>query len=186
MGCDYTACTPKQLGAEHPAEETTHTQTQTVPCFFNYAYLLVEINELNQLFLKYFLSADYLFDEHMLEQVQHIWSELKVLNQTSVERKGKGRGGRGQCLGFILFKLHPVMHPQSKYLFITEARQTGERPHSLADEVIKVVRPELWLVEGRRRVPAQEGNGKDKWKDKMRFHLHRQAREQRRQRRREE
>lgn len=97
-----------------------NTKTPTVPCFFNYSYLLVEINELNQLFLKYFLSANYLFDEHMLEQVQHIWSELKVLNQTSVEWKRKGRGGRGQFLGFI-FKLCPVMHPQNKYLFFTEA-----------------------------------------------------------------
>lgn len=40
-----------------------------VPCFLNDSYLLVEINELDQLFLQYFLSADNLFDEHMLEQV---------------------------------------------------------------------------------------------------------------------
>lgn len=41
----------------------------TIPCFFNDSYLLVEINEFNQLFLQYFLSANNLFDEHMLEQV---------------------------------------------------------------------------------------------------------------------
>ena len=41
----------------------------TVPCFFNYSYLLVEINEFNQLLLQDFLFANNLFDEHMLEQV---------------------------------------------------------------------------------------------------------------------
>lgn len=42
---------------------------RAVPCFFNASYLLIEINEFNQLFLQYFLSANSLFDEHMLEQV---------------------------------------------------------------------------------------------------------------------
>lgn len=62
---------------------------ETVPCFFNDSYLLVEINELNQLFLQNFLSANNLFDENMLEQVEHIWSQLKILNQTSVGMRRK-------------------------------------------------------------------------------------------------
>lgn len=70
---------------------------RTVPCFFNNSYLLVEINELNQLFLQDFLFADDLFDEHMLEQVEHVWSQLKVLNQTSMGRKKKRERAAGRA-----------------------------------------------------------------------------------------
>lgn len=45
---------------------------------------MVEIDELDQLFLENLLPADDLLDERMLEQVRHVWSPLKVLNQTSV------------------------------------------------------------------------------------------------------
>lgn len=54
----------------------------TLPCFFNNSYLLVEIDELNQLFLQHFLPAHCLLDEDVLEQVGHVWSELKVLDET--------------------------------------------------------------------------------------------------------
>lgn len=88
---------------------------------------MVEINELNQLFLQDFLFADDLFDEHMLEQVEHVWSELKVFNQTSVGRKRRReRATSWICIQMTLF----VVHVTSR---------TGKRPHSLADEVIKVV-----------------------------------------------
>lgn len=66
----------------------------TVPCFFNHSHLLIEINEFNQLLLQDLLSSYGLLDERMLEQVQHVWSQLKVLNQTSVtwneEKEGSG------------------------------------------------------------------------------------------------
>lgn len=61
----------------------------TVPRFFDDSYLLAEINELDQLFLQNPLSAGSPSDEHMLEQVEHVWSELKVLNQTSGGEEGR-------------------------------------------------------------------------------------------------
>lgn len=79
MACEYSACAARQIGVGQiltchkymrkldVGEETR--AVRTVPGFFNDSYLLVEINELNQLFLQYFLFANNLFDEHMLEQV---------------------------------------------------------------------------------------------------------------------
>lgn len=80
MVCEYSAHTARQIGATNMSQ--THIENvrfwkgdihanavRTVPCFFNDSYLLVEINEFNQLFYQYFLSANNLFDEHMLEQV---------------------------------------------------------------------------------------------------------------------
>ena len=61
----------------------------TVPCFFNASYLLIQINEFNQLFLQNSLSAQNLFDEHVVEQVDHIWPQLKILNQTPEEETGE-------------------------------------------------------------------------------------------------
>lgn len=75
---------------------------QPIPCFLNHSYLLVEINEFDQLFLQYFLSANSLFDERVLEEVQHIRSQLKVLNQTSVKFE-EGKGG-GMSAGQVVFK----------------------------------------------------------------------------------
>lgn len=59
-----------------------YTHTHTLPCFFNNSYLLVEIDELDQLFLQYFLPAHCLLDEDVLQQVGHVRSELKVLDET--------------------------------------------------------------------------------------------------------
>lgn len=60
---------------------------------------------------------------------------------------------------FFFYSKHLVM---CKHLLFREEWET----HSLADEVIKVVRPELWLVESRRRVSVKGKNGKDNQKDK--------------------
>lgn len=59
-----------------------------VPRLSNHSDLLIEVDELDQLFLQYFLSADGLFDEAVLQQVQHVGSELEVLDQTPVRRPG--------------------------------------------------------------------------------------------------
>lgn len=59
-----------------------------VPRLFNHSNLLIEVDELDQLFLQYFLSADGMFDEAVLQQVQHVGSELEVLDQTPVSRPG--------------------------------------------------------------------------------------------------
>lgn len=60
----------------------------TVPCFFNDSYLLVEIDELDQLLLQDLLPAHDLLDEDMLQQVEHVRSQLEILNQTSVGARG--------------------------------------------------------------------------------------------------
>lgn len=91
--------------------------------------MLVEINELNQLFLQYFLFANSLFDEHMLQQVEHVRSELKVLNQTSVGgEEEEGEEAEGQSLGFI-FKLHLVKYCQCKYLLLREENRSSIHTH---------------------------------------------------------
>lgn len=63
---------------------------ERVPGFINDSYLLVEIDELDQLLLQDLLSADAGFDEDVLQQVQHVGPQLKVLDQTS------GRVGEGK------------------------------------------------------------------------------------------
>ena len=73
-----------------------------VPRFLDDSYLLAEINELDQLFLQNSLSAFSPFDEHMLEQVEHVWPELKVLNQTSA---GEERGREPRPLSWIYIQI---------------------------------------------------------------------------------
>lgn len=62
-------------------------QETFVPRLFNGPRLLVEIYELNQLFLQYLLSAHRLPDELVLQKLYDVWSQLKVFNQTSAERE---------------------------------------------------------------------------------------------------
>lgn len=52
------------------------------PGLFNHSDLVVEVDELHQLLLQDFLSAHRLRDEAVLQQVQHVWAQLKVLDQT--------------------------------------------------------------------------------------------------------
>lgn len=59
-----------------------HTHSGALPRFFNDSYLLVEIDELDQLFLQHSLPAHCLLDEDVLQQVGHVRSELKVLDET--------------------------------------------------------------------------------------------------------
>lgn len=73
---------------------------RTVPCFFNDSYLLVEIDELDQLLLQDLLPAHDLLDEDMLQQVEHVRSQLEILNQTSVGARG---GGEEECKEFLGF-----------------------------------------------------------------------------------
>lgn len=56
------------------------------PRLFNGSDLLVEVDELDQLFLQDLLSARRLSDEAVLQQVQHVRSQLKVLDQTPARR----------------------------------------------------------------------------------------------------
>lgn len=62
--------------------EYTHTHSRALPSFLNNSYLLVEIDELDQLFLQHFLPAHCLLDEDVMQQVGHVRSELKVLDET--------------------------------------------------------------------------------------------------------
>lgn len=108
---------------------------------------MIEVNELDQLLLQDPLSADGMLDEVVLQQVQHVRSELKVLDQT------------------------PASGPRaSSEIDIERIEDLGPNgTNSPADEVIKGVRPELGLVEGGRGVPVRGRNGKDKQKDEMRW-----------------
>lgn len=56
------------------------------PGLFNHSDLVVEVDELHQLLLQDFLSAHRLRDEAVLQQVQHVWAQLKVLDQTPARR----------------------------------------------------------------------------------------------------
>lgn len=53
-----------------------------LPCLLNDSHLLVEVDELHQLFLKDLLSSNNLPDEGMVQEVGHIGTQLKVFDQT--------------------------------------------------------------------------------------------------------
>lgn len=65
-----------------------------VPGLLNGSHLLVEINELDQLLLQDFLPADGAFDEVVLQQVQHVGSQLEVLDQAPARSRSSAPRGK--------------------------------------------------------------------------------------------